>query len=89
MNFAVPIPGTYSSLYYKNLGADDFLLGAIGFAATIALALVQFPGGYLADKDGRRSLVVTMTYGVALSYLFLVFAPSWQFVVARWPVETV
>jgi len=81
MNFAGPIPGTYSSLYYKNLGADDFLLGAIGFAATIALALVQFPGGYLADKDGRRSLVVTMTYGVALSYLFLVFAPSWQFVV--------
>lgn len=81
MNFAGPIPGTYSSLYYKNLGADDFLLGVIGFAATIALALVQFPGGYLADKDGRRSLVVTMTYGVALSYLLLVFAPSWQFVV--------
>jgi len=85
MNFAGPIPGTYSSLYYKNLGADDFLLGVIGFAATIALALVQFPGDYLADKDkdGRRSLVVKMTYGVALSYLLLVFAPSWQFVVAR------
>lgn len=81
MNFTGPIPGTYSSLYYKNLGANDFLLGVIGFAATIALALVQFPGGYLADKDGRRNLVVTMTYGVALSYLFLVFAPSWQFVV--------
>ena len=81
MNFTGPIPGTYSSLFYKNLGADDFLLGVIGFAATIALALVQFPGGYLADKDGRRSLVVTMTYGVALSYLFLVFAPSWHFIV--------
>jgi MFS family permease len=81
MSFTGPIPGTYSGLFYKNLGANDFLLGVIGFAATIALALVQFPGGYLADKDGRRSLVVTMTYGVALSYLFLVFAPSWQFVV--------
>ncbi|MGA3191191.1 MAG: MFS transporter [Candidatus Bathyarchaeia archaeon] len=81
MNFAGPIPQTYQSLYFKGLGATDFLLGVIGFAGSIALALVQFPGGYLADKHGRRLLVVTMTYGLALSYVFFVLAPSWQFIV--------
>lgn len=53
----------------------------IGFAGSIAITLVQFPGGYLADKHGRRWLVYTMTFGVALSYIFFVFAPSWHFIV--------
>jgi DHA1 family multidrug resistance protein-like MFS transporter len=81
MNFSGPIPQTYSSLYFKSLGANDFLLGVIGFTGSIALALVQFPGGYFADKHGRRWLVVTMTYGMTLSYFFFVFAPSWLFIV--------
>jgi MFS family permease len=81
MNFSGPIPSTYSSLYFKGLGANDFLLGVIGFAGSIALALVQFPGGYLADKHGRRWLVVTMTYGMTMSYIFFIIAPTWQFIV--------
>lgn len=81
MFFASPIPNTYASIFYKDvLGADDFILAVIAFAANIALALVQFPGGYLADKHGRRWLVYTMTFGVAASYLFFIFAPSWQFI---------
>jgi hypothetical protein len=58
MNFTGPIPQTYQSLHLKGLGADDFLLGVIGFAGSIALALIQFPSGYLADrhaKDGSSS----------------------------------
>jgi DHA1 family multidrug resistance protein-like MFS transporter len=81
MNFAGPIPQTYSSLFFKSLGADDFLLGVIGFAGSITLALVQFPGGYLADKHGRRRLIVTMTYGMTFSYILFIFAPSWPFIV--------
>jgi DHA1 family tetracycline resistance protein-like MFS transporter len=81
MFFASPIPQTYASLFYKGLGANDFVLGVIGFAGSIALALVQFPGGYLADKHGRRWLVLTMTYGVAFSTIFFVIAPSWQFII--------
>jgi DHA1 family tetracycline resistance protein-like MFS transporter len=77
---AQPIPDTYASLYYIHLGADAFLLSIIGFAGSIAVALVQFPGGYLADKHGRRWLIVSMTFGLALGSLFFVFAPSWQFI---------
>src|SRR3989337_1319212 len=75
MYSAQPIPATYASLYYLHLGADAFLLSVIGFAGSIAVALVQFPGGYLADKHGRRWLVSTLTYGFALSTLFFFFSP--------------
>jgi MFS family permease len=77
---AQPIPATYASLYYLQLGANDFLLAVMGFAGSIAMALVQFPGGYLADKHGRRWLVTTMTFGLAASTLLFIFASSWQFI---------
>jgi MFS family permease len=77
---AQPIPDTYASLFYLSLGADEFLIAVMGFVGSIAVALVQFPGGYLADKRGRRGLIVTMTFGLAIGSLFFIFAPSWQFV---------
>src|SRR4030043_2119373 len=80
MYSAQPIPATYASLYYGHLGADAFLLSVIGFAGSIAIAIVQFPGGYLADKHGRRWLVATMTYGLAIGTIFFIFAPSWEFI---------
>jgi len=79
MDFASEIPGTYYSLYILGLpGGTEFSIGLIGFASFLALASVQFPGGYLADKYGRRWLVSTMTFGVALSFLLYAFAPSWH-----------
>jgi MFS family permease len=82
MYFALPIPNTYASKYFKDvLGASDFILSVIAFSGSIAIALVQFPGGYMADKHGRRWLVYTMTFGVAFSSIFFVIAPSWPFIV--------
>jgi DHA1 family tetracycline resistance protein-like MFS transporter len=85
--FAQPIPATYASLYYLSLGANAFLLSVIGFAGSIAVALVQFPGGYLADKHGRRWLIVVMTYILALCTFFFILAPSWQIIVLGMMVQ--
>ncbi len=76
-----PIPDTYSSLYYLSLNATPFLLSVIFFASSLAIAFVQLPGGYLADMHGRRGLIVSMSFGLALGYLFFIFAPSWHFIV--------
>ncbi len=76
-----PIPDTYSSLYYLNLGATPFLLSVMFFAGSLAIAFVQFPGGYMADKNGRRWLIATMSFGLAIGYFFFIFAPSWHFIV--------
>jgi MFS family permease len=89
MYFAGPIPQTYASLYYLSLGADEFLISIIGFSGSIAIALVQFPGGYLADKHGRRWLVSTMTYGLAVGAFFFIIAPSWPFIMLGMIIQNV
>jgi MFS family permease len=86
---AQPIPDTYASLFYLHLGANELLLSIMGFAGSIAVALVQFPGGYLADKHGRRWLIVSMTFGMAIGSLFFIFAPSWPFILVGLLVQNI
>jgi DHA1 family multidrug resistance protein B-like MFS transporter len=80
MDFSMELPATYYALYVLELGATETILGMIGFSSFLALAAVQFPGGYLADKFGRRWLVSSMTFAVALCYIFFAIAPSWYFI---------
>ena len=80
MDFGRELPGTYYSDYVLQLGGSPSILGLITLVSMLALASVQFPGGYLADKYGRRWLVSTFTFGVALSYIFYAVAPSWHYI---------
>jgi MFS family permease len=80
IDFAGELPGTYYSDYVIQLGGNATILGVIMLVSFLALASVQFIGGYLADKYGRRELVVTLTFGVAFSQIFYATAPSWHFV---------
>jgi len=80
MDFANEIPGTYYSDFVIQLGGSATILGVIMFGSLLALASVQFLGGYLADKYGRRWLVSSLTFGVAVSFIFYAVAPSWQFI---------
>jgi len=80
IDFAGEIPATYYALYVLKLGATETILGMIGLAGFLALASMQFPGGYLADKFGRKWLVSSMTFGVALSFVLYALAPSWPFI---------
>ena len=79
---ATAIPYTYYPKYVEGLGGTPFIVGVIGFASYATLALVQFPGGYLADKHGRRWLIVIMTFGTAVTYIFYAAAPTWHFILA-------
>lgn len=80
IDFAMELPATYYSLYVLELGATETVLGMIGLFSFLALASMQFPGGYLADKFGRKWLISSMTFGVALSYILYAVAPSWHFI---------
>ncbi len=80
INFMSAIPFTFYPRYVEELGGTPFIVGAIGFASFLILALVQFPGGYLADKHGRRWLTVAMTFGVAATSFLYAVAPSWHFI---------
>jgi len=80
VDFASELPATYFGLYVLGLGATETILGVIGLSQFLALASFQFPGGYLADKYGRKWLISTMTFGVGLSFVFYAVAPSWIFI---------
>ncbi len=81
MDLAMEMPNPNFQTYVVNvLQGPDLALGIIGFANFIAMAAVAFPGGYLADKFGRRWLITTMTFGMALSWLFFALAPTWHFI---------
>jgi len=83
MDLAMEMPVPNYQLYVQEvLGGNDFpmALGIIGLANWVAMAAVAFPGGYLADKYGRRWLITTMTFVMALSNLFFAFASSWHFI---------
>ena len=77
VDFASELPATYFGLYVLGLGATETILGVVGLSQFLALASMQFPGGYLADKYGRKWLISTMTFGVALSFILYAIAPSW------------
>lgn len=70
MDFARELPCIYYSDYVVQLGGRSTVLELIMLVSIVCLVLVQFPGGYLADKYGRRWLVSTLTVGVSLSYIF-------------------
>jgi MFS family permease len=80
MDLAMEMPVPNYQYYVEALGGVGMALGIIGFANWIAMAAVAFPGGYLADKYGRRWLITTMTFVMALSNLFFAFAPTWHFI---------
>lgn len=80
MDLAMEMPVPNFQYYVQALGGRGLALGIIGLANWVSMAVVAFPGGYLADKYGRRWLITTMTFIMALSNLFFALAPTWHFI---------
>ena len=80
MDLAMEMPVPNFQYYVQALGGTGLALGIIGLANWVCMAIVAFPGGYLADKYGRRWSITTMTFIMALSHLFFALAPTWHFI---------
>ena len=77
--FANGISMTFYPNYVVALGGSEALVGVLFAISNIAFALFQVPGGYLADRVGRKRLVVAMTWLIAVVELGVALAPSWWF----------
>ena len=69
---------TYYSLFVTALGGTVATVGLISSVQQVITAFISFPGGYIADKHGRKKILWTMTIFMAFATMFYVFAPNWQ-----------
>ncbi len=71
---------TLMPLYLRELGAS---VGQVGLAFTIAAVVplaLQILGGWISDSLGRLRTIALGSVGGTLSYIALVLAPSWEWV---------
>jgi MFS family permease len=71
-------------LFVEGRGGGPALVGVIGAAAMVGNLSVQAPGGWLADRISRRTIVIASmaAYGICfLAYLFPL--PVWTLVLVR------
>lgn len=65
--------------YLESLGATTFVIGFFGTAEDFFDAIYQYPGGWLADRLGRRRAFLIFVAIASAGYLVYLFSPSWPF----------
>ena len=70
------------ALYLKEyLGASVTNIGIFSMISTAESLLFQLPGGLIADRYGRRKLILAGTVFRTLGPVFYLLAPSWEWVI--------
>jgi MFS family permease len=68
--------------YLEALGASIPVIGLFGTAEDFLDAIYQYPGGWIADRIGRRKAFFIFLGLACIGYLFYLFGPSWPFAFA-------
>lgn len=66
--------------YLEALGAGTPIIGLFGTAEDFFDAIYQYPGGWIADRLGRRSAFLIFLALAFAGYLVYLFGPTWPFV---------
>jgi MFS family permease len=64
--------------YLEALGAGTVAIGFFGTAKDFFDAIYQYPGGWLADRVGRRRAFITFIALSSIGYTVYLFSSSWQ-----------
>ena len=65
--------------YLEALGATAGVIGVFGTAQDFFDAVYQYPGGWIADRFGRRRAFLIFVTLASSGYLVYLFSPSWPF----------
>jgi MFS family permease len=65
--------------YLEALGATTPVIGLFGTAEDFFDAMYQYPGGWIADRFGRRRALLFFLGLACAGYLVYLFGPSWPF----------
>ena len=72
--------------YMEALGAPVMAVGAYGTARDLVDALLQYPGGWVTDRFGRRAALRSFVLLAALGYAVYLWAPSWSLTFVALPL---
>jgi MFS family permease len=67
----------YLPAYLSALGAGGLVVGLFGSARDLLDSAYQYPGGWLADRCGRRRALVILTTVAMAGYAVYAAAPGW------------
>ncbi|HEV7894094.1 MAG TPA: MFS transporter [Pyrinomonadaceae bacterium] len=70
----------YLPKYLEALGAGAGVVGLFGTTRDFFDAVYQYPGGWLADRVGRRRAFQTFIVIASAGYLVYLLSPSWPYV---------
>jgi len=70
----------YLPKYLEALGAGIGIVGLFGTTKDFFDAIYQYPGGWLADRVGRRRAFLTFIALASAGYLVYLLSPSWPYV---------
>ncbi|MDQ3918902.1 MAG: MFS transporter [Acidobacteriota bacterium] len=68
--------------YLEHLGASSVVIGLFGTTEDFFDAVYQYPGGWLADRAGRRRAFLVFIAVASIGYLIYLLSPSWPWVFA-------
>ena len=68
--------------YLEAHGANTIVVGFYGTAENFFDAIYQYPGGWLADRLGRRRAFLIFVSLACAGYLVYLLSPSWPFIFA-------
>jgi predicted MFS family arabinose efflux permease len=69
----------YLPAYLTSLGAGAIAVGLFGTLTSLLDGLYQYPGGWLADRLGRRRTLLMFTGCAAVGYAIYALAPRWPY----------
>jgi len=77
LNVAMNMYDPFLSLFFIQLGISTVLLGLVFSIYRIGFSILMLPGGYLADKFGRKRLIVLGCLVYATFLLPIYWSNSW------------
>jgi MFS family permease len=71
------IVNPYQSIYFYALGMPTYLIGFAGALSSIITAFMYLLGGYIADRWGRRKVIVIFSFVAAANNFLFFIANDW------------
>ncbi len=88
-NIAGSMVNLLMPIYLTELGASVGQVGLVFTLTSVVILLLQILGGWISDSIGRLRAIAIGSVGGVLGFLFMLLAPSWQWMLLALSVNQI